>query len=142
MVACACFGGSRRFGGCVINYTARQQRDSTPNPHLSFPLPIKKTNETKITYASDYFDKLHSYALQLIAAGKAYVCHQSKAEIEASREVGAPSPWRERSVEENLRLFGDMRRGLYAEGAATLRMKMDHRNENPNMWDSVAYRYE
>jgi glutaminyl-tRNA synthetase len=68
------------------------------------------------------------------------VCHQTKAEIEASREAGAPSPWRERGVAENLALFEDMRRGLYAEGAATLRMKMDHRNENPNMWDSVAYR--
>ena len=131
--------------------TTRQHTKHTPLPfpyqkqttkHAQNNQTKKHTNKTKITYASDYFDKLHSYALQLIAAGKAYVCHQSKAEIEASREVGAPSPWRERSVEENLRLFGDMRRGLYAEGAATLRMKMDHRNENPNMWDSVAYRYE
>lgn len=45
-----------------------------------------------------------------------------------------------RSVEENLRLFEDMRRGLYREGEATLRMKMDYLNENPTMWDSVAYR--
>lgn len=65
---------------------------------------------------------------------------QSKAEIEASREAGTPSPWRDRSVEENLRLFDDMRRGLYKEGEATLRMKMDYKNDNPNMWDSVAYR--
>lgn len=65
---------------------------------------------------------------------------QSKAEIEASREALSPSPWRDRSVEENLRLFEDMRRGLYREGEATLRMKMDYKNDNPNMWDSVAYR--
>ena len=65
---------------------------------------------------------------------------QTKAEIEASREAGEPSPWRDRSVEENLKQFDDMRRGLYPEGGATLRMKMDIRNENPNMWDSVAYR--
>jgi glutaminyl-tRNA synthetase len=65
---------------------------------------------------------------------------QSKAEIEESRDKGLPSPWRERSIEENLQLFEDMRRGLYKEGEATLRMKMDYKNENPNMWDSVAYR--
>lgn len=65
---------------------------------------------------------------------------QSKAEIEEFRDKGLPSPWRERSIQDNLRLFEDMRRGLYAEGEATLRMKMDHKNENPNMWDSVAYR--
>ena len=66
---------------------------------------------------------------------------QTKAEIEASREAGTPSPWRERSIEENLKLFDDMRKGLYKEGEATLRMKMDYKNENPNMWDSVAYRW-
>eukprot|EP00878_Enallax_costatus_P027531 GHUV01029655.1.p1 GENE.GHUV01029655.1~~GHUV01029655.1.p1 ORF type:complete len:535 (+),score=80.18 GHUV01029655.1:1463-3067(+) len=94
----------------------------------------------KITYASKYFDLLHNYAIQLIKVGKAYVCHQSKAEIEEYREKGLPSPWRERSVQENLKIFDDMRKGLYKEGEAILRMKMDYKNENPNMWDSVAYR--
>lgn len=95
----------------------------------------------KITHASHYFDMLHDFAIQLIKVGKAYVCHQSKAEIEEYREKGLPSPWRERTVEENLKLFDDMRKGLYKEGEAILRMKMDYKNENPNMWDSVAYRW-
>jgi glutaminyl-tRNA synthetase len=79
-------------------------------------------------------------ALLTPAADAVSCVTQSKAEIEESRDKGLPSPWRERSVEENLRLFEDMRRGLYKEGEATLRMKMDYKNENPNMWDSVAYR--
>ena len=120
--------------------TGPPQPTPTRAPLKNNTTPIDRRNTQKITYASDYFPRLHAYALQLIKAGKAYVCHQSKAEIEASREAGAPSPWRERGVDENLRLFGDMRRGLFGEGAATLRMKMDYRNENPNMWDSVAYR--
>jgi len=86
-----------------------------------------------------------------------YVCHQSKAEIEACRAVlrevhgrngeltpdilkQAESPYRHRSVEENLKLFEKMRRGEYAEGEACLRMKMELGSPNPNMWDSVAYR--
>ncbi|TYZ66762.1 hypothetical protein PybrP1_010149 [[Pythium] brassicae (nom. inval.)] len=113
---------------------------------------------TKVTYSSEYFAELYALALQLIRKGKAYVCHQSKAEIEASRVLlqqfhaapgakreadlpaGACSPFRSRTVAENLREFEKMRVGLYAEGAASLRMKMDLASPNPNMWDHVAYR--
>lgn len=107
----------------------------------------------KITFSSDYFDTLHEYAIRLIKSGKAYVCHQTKEEIEKSREIirnnfanpdappGNPnSPWRDSSVEENLQKFDDMRKGKYAANAATLRLKMDMTSPNPNMWDSVAYR--
>jgi glutaminyl-tRNA synthetase len=94
----------------------------------------------QITYSSDHFVRLHELAVQLIKDGLAYVCHQTKDEIEESRKNLTPSPWRDRPVEENLRLFEDMRRGLVDEGKATLRVKQDHKNENANMWDQIAYR--
>ncbi len=94
----------------------------------------------KVTYSSDYFHELHAFAVKLIEMGHAYVCHQNGDEIKASREKKEPSPWRDRPKEESLKLFEDMRRGLVDEGTATLRMKMDYKNENPNMFDLIAYR--
>jgi glutaminyl-tRNA synthetase len=100
----------------------------------------------KVTHSSDYFDQLYEYALQLIRQGQAFVCHQTADEVKASRLVaqggeGDPtSPWRNRSVEENLAEFEKMRAGAYAEGAATLRMKIDMSHPNPCMWDPIAYR--
>eukprot|EP00808_Paulinella_micropora_P025932 g24786.t1 len=93
-----------------------------------------------ITYASDYFQELYDLAVELIKKGKAYVCHQTKQEIEDSRSTKKCSPYRDRSVEENVRLFEDMRKGKFPEGGATLRMKGDLNHPNPNMWDIVAYR--
>ena len=93
-----------------------------------------------MTYSSDYFDKLYDLAVNMIKAGNAYVCHQSGDEIKEYRQLLKPSPWRERTIEESLRLFEDMRRGLVDEGEATLRMKQDPKNENPNMYDLIAYR--
>ena len=66
----------------------------------------------------------YELAQLLIRKGHAFVCHQTKAQIEVCRETRQPSPWRDRSVEENLRLFENMRLGLYGEGEATLRMKV------------------
>ena len=94
----------------------------------------------KITYSSDYFDELHALAVKLIETGNAYVCHQTGDEIKASREKREPSPWRDRPKEESLKLFEDMRKGLVDEGNATLRMRKDHKNENYNMFDLIAYR--
>ena len=101
----------------------------------------------KVTFSSDYFQQLYDLAIELIKRGKAYVCHQTKAEIEASRAIsrarkgGDPnSPWRNRTVEENLREFNKMRMGMYGEGEATLRMKIDNLHNNPCMWDPIAYR--
>lgn len=65
---------------------------------------------------------------------------QTAAEVKASRESHTESPWRHRPKEESLRLFEDMRRGLVEEGRATLRMKQDMHNANPNMYDLIAYR--
>eukprot|EP00644_Phytophthora_capsici_P016859 jgi/Phyca11/512063/fgenesh2_kg.PHYCAscaffold_121_\ len=97
---------------------------------------------TKVTYSSQYFQELYELALKLIRKGKAYVCHQSKAEIEASRVVlqqfhATPGA---KDEKDNLAEFEKMRLGLYGEGEACLRMKMDLGSPNPNMWDHVAYR--
>ncbi len=94
----------------------------------------------RVTHSSDYFPQLHALAVELIKRGHAYVCHQSGEEIKAAREARAPSPWRDRPPAESLALFAAMRRGAVDEGAATLRMRQDHRNENFNMFDLVAYR--
>ena len=93
-----------------------------------------------MTYSSDYFDQLHKLAVKMIESGHAYVCHQTPDEIKAYRKELKPSPWRDRPASESLRLFEDMRRGLVDEGEATLRMRQDPKNENPNMYDLIAYR--
>jgi len=107
---------------------------------------------SKVTHTSDYFGQLYDLAIELIKRDKAYVCHQTKADIEASREIsraksadpnipGNPnSPWRDRPIEESLQEFVNMKNGKYAANAATLRLKMDMLSPNPNMWDQVAYR--
>ena len=95
-------------------------------------------------YASDYFDKIYECAVQLIKDGKAYVCDMSAEEISATRgnltTPGINSPHRDRSVEENLRLFEEMRAGKYADGTKTLRAKIDMASPNINMRDPVIYR--
>ena len=117
----------------------------------------------RVTYSSDYFEELYNLAVKLIENDKAYVCHQTKAETLASRKLvqafhhktkdmtreekyatplpqGAESPYRNRPTAESLRLFADMRRGLFAEGEVVLRMKGDLRSDVTAMWDLAAYR--
>lgn len=116
----------------------------------------------KVTYSSDYFCQLHELAVKLIKIGKAYVCHQAKAEVAASRQLlkgfqlhcarnnifrqdaplpsGAESPYRHRGVEENLRLFEEMSKGVWEEGSCSLRLKGDLRSDITSMWDLTAYR--
>uniref|UniRef100_A0A8C8UNC0 Glutamine--tRNA ligase n=1 Tax=Peromyscus maniculatus bairdii TaxID=230844 RepID=A0A8C8UNC0_PERMB len=89
----------------------------------------------KVTYASDYFDQLYAWAVELIRRGQAYVCHQKVEELKGHNSL--PSPWRERPIEESLLLFEAMRKGKFAEGEATLRMKLVM--EDGKM-DPVAYR--
>ena len=95
-------------------------------------------------WASDYFDEMYDCALDLIKKGKAYVCDLSADEIRAYRgtlkEPGKESPSRNRSVEENLRLFEEMREGKYADGEKVLRAKIDMASPNMNMRDPVIYR--
>ncbi len=97
-------------------------------------------------YASDYFDKLYEYAVQLIKDGKAYVCDLSPEQLREYRgtltEPGRESPYRNRSVEENLDLFGRMRAGEFPDGSRTLRAKIDMSSGNINMRDPVIYRIQ
>ena len=100
--------------------------------------------EDRLFYASDYFDQLYEYAVQLIKKSKAYVCDLSSEEIRAYRgtltEPGKNSPYRDRSVEENLDLFERMRAGEFPDGARTLRARIDMASPNITMRDPVLYR--
>ncbi|HOK82553.1 MAG TPA: glutamine--tRNA ligase/YqeY domain fusion protein [Clostridia bacterium] len=95
-------------------------------------------------YASDYFGQMYDYAVLLIKKGLAYVCELSAEEIRITRgtltEPGKESPYRNRSVEENLRLFEEMKAGKYPDGSKVLRAKIDMSSPNMNMRDPVIYR--
>ncbi len=95
-------------------------------------------------YASDYFDQLHDFAVELINKGKAYVCHLSGDEIREHRgtltEPGKESPYRNRSISENLALFAQMRNGELVEGTCVLRAKIDMASPNIILRDPVIYR--
>ena len=95
-------------------------------------------------HASDYFEQLYQYAVQLIHKGKAYVCSLSADEVRLYRgtltEPGKDSPFRERSIEENLSLFEKMRNGAFEDGAHVLRAKIDMASPNLNMRDPTLYR--
>src|SRR5690606_5620772 len=95
-------------------------------------------------YTSDYFETLYEYAVKLIKKGLAYVDDSSSEEIAASKgtptEPGKPTPYRDRSVEENLRLFAEMRDGKYADGEKVLRAKIDLANPNMHLRDPLLYR--
>ena len=100
--------------------------------------------QDNLFYASDYFDQLYDYAEMLIKDGKAYVCDLSQEEIRATRGTltipGKESPYRNRSVEENLDLFRRMKAGEFEEGSRCLRAKIDMASPNLNMRDPVIYR--
>lgn len=100
--------------------------------------------EDRLYFASDYFPQMYENAIKLIKKGKAYVCDLTADEIRAYRgtltEPGKNSPYRERSVEENLRLFEEMKEGRYADGEKVLRAKIDMASPNINMRDPVIYR--
>ena len=100
--------------------------------------------EERFFHASDYFDQLHDWAVQLINKGKAFVCDLTFEEMRKYRgtlmEPGTNSPYRDRSIEENLKLFEKMRLGEFADGSKTLRAKIDMTSPNLNMRDPVIYR--
>ena len=109
--------------------------------------------EDRLFYASDYFGQLYEWAVDLIKKGKAYVCDLNEEEIREYRGTarygkdgvretppGKDSPYRNRSVEENLDLFARMRKGEFPDGAKTLRAKIDMAHPNLNMRDPVMYR--
>ncbi|HWB98274.1 MAG TPA: glutamine--tRNA ligase/YqeY domain fusion protein, partial [Bryobacteraceae bacterium] len=100
--------------------------------------------EDRLFYASDYFEQLYQWAVQLIQAGKAFVCDLTAQQIREYRgtltDPGRESPWRNRSVEENLDLFERMRAGEFPDGSRTLRAKVDMASPNLNLRDPVMYR--
>jgi glutaminyl-tRNA synthetase len=100
--------------------------------------------ENRLFYASDYFQTMYEYAEELIKKGRAYVCDQTLGEVREYRgtitEPGKNSPYRNRTVEENLDLFGRMRKGEFSDGSKTLRAKIDMLHPNLLMRDPVMYR--
>ncbi len=100
--------------------------------------------EDRLFFASDYFGQMYEAAVKLIKKGKAYVCDLTAEEIREYRgtlkEPGKNSPYRDRSVEENLKLFEEMKNGVYQDGEKVLRAKIDMASPNMNMRDPVIYR--
>jgi glutaminyl-tRNA synthetase len=137
------FGFAQKTGG----YTILRFDDTNPvaekTEYIDSILDIVSWlghTPARITYSSDYFEELYDLAVELIRRDKAYVCHQTGEDIRKGREFMVDSPYRGRPVEESLALFADMRKGVYAEGEAILRMKIDMKAVNPVMRDPIAYR--
>jgi len=101
-------------------------------------------NIGQILYASDYFEQMYCYALDLIKKGYAYVDDQTSEQIKKNRGdyniIGINSPFRERTIDENLKLFEDMRKGLYEDGEKVLRAKISMSSKNLNLRDPIMYR--
>jgi glutaminyl-tRNA synthetase len=145
---CLNFGIARDYNG-----TCNLRFDDT-NPHkenIEYVEAIKQDVhwlgfdwDDRLYYASDYFEKLYGYAVELIKKGKAYVCDLNAEEIRQYRgtliEPGKDSPYRNRSVEENLDLFTRMRNGEFPDGSKVLRAKIDMASPNLNMRDPTLYR--
>lgn len=144
-----------------INYSAAKRFGGLFNLRYDDTNPTKEDNEYVVSiledlrwlgaeptggiyYGSDYFDKCYEYALKLIRDGKAYVCDLSADEMREYRgtltEPGKDSPYRNRTVEENLDLFERMKNGEFPDGSRTLRAKIDMASPNMNMRDPAIYR--
>ncbi|MBA3044583.1 MAG: glutamine--tRNA ligase/YqeY domain fusion protein [Candidatus Thermoplasmatota archaeon] len=100
--------------------------------------------EDRVFYASDYFQQMYDFAIDLIKKGKAYVCELTADQISEYRgdynTPGKPSPWRDRPIEESLDIFGRMKNGEFPDGSRTLRAKIDMASSNMNMRDPIMYR--
>ena len=144
---CLNFGVAQKYGG----KTNLRFDDTNPTTEETEYVESIK-NDVKwlgfdwasVFYASDYFEQLYQFAVRLIQQGDAYVCDLTADEIAAQKgsltEPGINSPYRERSTEENLQLFADMRAGKYKEGEKTLRAKIDMASPNMLMRDPLLYR--
>ena len=145
---CLNFGLAKKYGGvCNLRFD-----DTNPEKeNVEYVESIKRDVEWlgfkwegDIHYTSDYFDQLYAWALGLIKADKAYVCHLSQEETRTYRgslkEAGKNSPFRDRMKEENLEEFEKMRAGEYEEGACALRVKIDMAHPNMQMRDPIIYR--
>ncbi|KAL0380778.1 UNVERIFIED_CONTAM: Glutamine--tRNA ligase, cytoplasmic [Sesamum angustifolium] len=137
------FGLAKERGGCCyLRYddTNPEAEKKEYIDHIEEIVGWMGWEPFKITYTSDYFQELYELAVELIRRGHAYVDHQTPDEIKEYREKKMNSPWRDRPIEESLKLFDDMKNGMIEEGKATLRMKQDMQSDNFNMYDLIAYR--
>jgi glutaminyl-tRNA synthetase len=145
---CLNFGVAQEFGGvCHLRFD-----DTNPEKEeVEYVESIKEMVRwlgfdwrDKLFFASDYFERLHDYAVELIKRGKAYVCHLTPEQTREYRgtltEPGRDSPFRTRSVDENLKLFASMRAGELPDGTCVLRAKIDMASPNLNLRDPVIYR--
>jgi glutaminyl-tRNA synthetase len=145
---CLNFGLAQEFGGkCNLRFDDTNPSKEETEYVDSIIEDVKWLGfdwEDRLFYASDYFDQLHDWAVQLIKDGKAYVCDLTADQIRDYRgtttEPGKESPYRNRTVEENLDLFERMRLGEFPDGSRTLRTKIDMASPNFNMRDPVMYR--
>ena len=145
---CLNFGIAKEFSGtCNLRFDDTNPTKENIEYVQSIQEDVKWLGfdwEDRLYYASDYFEKLYDCAVQLIKLGKAYVCSLKADEIRAYRgtltEPGKDSPYRDRSIEENLKLFDQMRRGEFKDGTHVLRAKIDMTSPNINMRDPTIYR--
>ena len=145
---CLNFGLAQQYGGmCNLRFDDTNPVKEDVEYVDSIQADVKWLGfswDKRMYYASDYFEKLYEFAVQLIKNGKAYVDDSNAEEIRAMRgtltEAGKESPYRNRSVEENLALFEAMKQGEFADGAKVLRAKIDMASPNINMRDPVIYR--
>jgi glutaminyl-tRNA synthetase len=142
------FGVAKEFGGtCYLRFDDTNPERETEEFVESIKRDVRWLGfdwDDRLRHASDYFNDIYGCAVELIKQGNAYVDHQNAEEIRKSRgtltEPGKNSPYRDRSVEENLGLFEAMRRGDFEEGACVLRAKIDMASPNINLRDPTLYR--
>ena len=145
---CLNFGVARQYGGvCHLRFDDTNPAAEDVEYVESIQEDVKWLGfdwKDKLFYASDYFEATYDYAVELVKRGKAYVCDLSLEEVRRTRgnfqKPGEESPYRGRSVPENLDLFARMRAGEFADGSRTLRAKIDMASPNMNMRDPVLYR--
>ena len=144
---CLNFGLAQKYGGKTnLRYddTNPTKEDTEYVDSIKEDIKWLGFEWDKELYASDYFDQLYAWAEELIQRGLAYVDDQNQDQIRAGRgtvdKPGTPSPWRDRSVEENLKLFREMKAGKYAEGEKVLRAKIDMAHPNMMFRDPLLYR--
>ena len=145
---CLNFGTAKKYNGlCNLRFDDTNPSKEEDEYVRSIKEDVKWLGfdwEDRLYFASDYFDKMYEYAIQLIKKGKAYVCDLSAEEVREHRGTpliaGENSPYRERSIDENLEFFKCMRKGVFPDGARTLRAKIDMASSNLNMRDPVMYR--
>ncbi len=145
---CLNFGLAKEFGGkCNLRFDDTNPSKEETEYVDSIINDVRWLGfdwEDRLFYASDYFEQLYQWAIQLIKQGQAYVCDLTAEQVRETRgtttEPGTESPYRNRSIEENLDLFQRMRAGEFPDGSRTLRSKIDMASPNFNMRDPVMYR--